>query len=70
MSMMPSKNSRTYSKNVQKKKYGIAWLNIMKMKMKIRNRSHGYDINRPRPRHGHKYVKYKKLSQYDGDHVY
>ena len=68
--MMPSKNSRTYSKNVQKKKYGIAWLNIMKMKMKIRNRSHGYDINRPRPRHERKYAKYKTFFQYDGDHVY
>ena len=28
------------------------------------------DINRPRSRHGHKYSKYKKVSQYDGAYMY
>ena len=28
------------------------------------------DINRPSPRHGHKYSKYKKVSQYDGVYMY
>ena len=42
----------------------------MKMKMKIKNRSRRYDINRPRSRPGHKYSKYKKLSQYDDAFIY
>ena len=32
--------------------------------MKMKKRSQRYNINRPRSCHGHKYTKYKKVSQY------
>ena len=61
-------------KNKQKNKsvciYEIIRSIIMKMKMKIKNRWRRYDINRPRSRPGHKYSKYKKLSQYDDAFIY
>ena len=38
--------------------------------MKIKTRSRRYDINRPRSRTGHKYSKYKKVSQYDDAFIY
>ena len=37
------------------------------MKMK---KDHIYNINRPRSRHGHKYSKYRKVSQYNNAHMH
>ena len=42
----------------------------MKMKLNIKNKSQRYDINRLRPRHGHKYTKYKNVSQYSDGYMY
>ena len=36
----------------------------------MKNGSHIYDISRPRPRHGHKYSKYKNVTQYDDAYIY
>ena len=40
------------------------------MRLKTKNGSHIYDISRPRPRHGHKYSKYKNVTQYDDAYIY
>ena len=36
----------------------------------MKTRSHIYNISRPRSRYGHKYSKYKKVSQYDDAYMY
>ena len=38
--------------------------------MKIKNRSLRYDINRPSSKDGHKYSKYKKVTQHDDACMY
>ena len=36
----------------------------------MKNRSHRYDINRPAVKHGHRYTKYKNVSQYSDGYLY
>ena len=57
--ILPSKNSRTYTKNKQNNKFfihDIMRLTIMKMKMKIKNKLHRRDISRHRSKRGHNIV--------------
>ena len=42
----------------------------MKMKIEMKNKLHRYNIKKSKTMHGHRYSKYKKLSQYDEDFMY
>ena len=61
-------------KKCTKKKY--VYLNevissmTMKRRLKMKNRSHRYGINRPAVKHGHRYTKYKMVSQYSDGYLY
>ena len=48
----------------------IIWLIMMKMKIEMKNKLHRYNIKKSKSMHGHRYSKYKKLSQYDEDFMY